>query len=38
MLAIALLMWALILFLSETRIAAQQLKVPKGYLELEREL
>lgn len=38
MLAIALMMWALVLFLSETRIAAQQLKVPKGYLELEREL
>lgn len=38
MLAIALMMWALVLFLGETRIAARQLKVPRDYLELEREL
>lgn len=38
MVAIALMMWALVLFLSETRIAARQLKVPRGYLELERDL
>ena len=36
--AIALLMWALILFLSETRIAARQLKVPSDYLELGRDI
>ena len=38
LLAIALMMWALMLFLGETRIAAQQLRIPRGYLELEREL
>lgn len=38
MVAIALMMWALLLFLSETRIAAQQLKIPRDYLELERDL
>ncbi|MEQ1498166.1 MAG: DUF2721 domain-containing protein [Novosphingobium sp.] len=31
--AIGLLMWALLLFLSETRTAAQQLKIPRAYLE-----
>ena len=36
--AVALLMWALVLFLRETRIAAQQLRIPLGYLELERDL
>ena len=36
--AIGLLMWALILFLHETQIAAQQLRIPRMYLELEREL
>lgn len=36
--AIALIMWALMLFLAETRVAANQLRIPKGYLELEREL
>ena len=36
--AIALLMWALVLFLSETRIAARQLKVPSDYLELGRDI
>ncbi|MCC6926487.1 DUF2721 domain-containing protein [Novosphingobium sp.] len=38
MVAVALMMWALLLFLSETRIAAQQLKIPRDYLELERDL
>jgi MFS family permease len=38
MVAIVLMMWALVLFLSETRIAAQQLKVPRGYLELDRDI
>jgi fatty acid desaturase len=32
--AIALLMWALVLFLSETQIAAQQLRIPRMYLEV----
>jgi len=36
--AVGLLMWALILFLRETQIAAQQLRIPKMYLELEREI
>lgn len=36
--AIALIMWALMLFLTETRVAAEQLRIPRGYLELEREL
>ncbi len=36
--AILLLMWALVLFMRETRISAQQLRIPRGYLELEREL
>lgn len=36
--AVGLLMWALILFLRETQIAAQQLRIPRAYLELEREL
>ncbi len=35
--AICLLMWALILFLRETMVAAQQLRIPRIYLELERE-
>jgi hypothetical protein len=34
--AIALLMWALTLFLRETQVAAQQLRIPRTYLELER--
>ncbi|WP_088311382.1 DUF2721 domain-containing protein [Novosphingobium sp. B 225] len=38
LLAISLMMWALVLFLGETRIAAQQLRIPRGYLELERKL
>ncbi len=36
--AIALMMWALLLFLAETRVASAQLRIPRGYLELEREL
>ena len=36
--AILLLMWALVLFMRETRVSAQQLRIPRGYLELEREL
>ena len=36
--ALALMMMALLLFLAETRVAAAQLRIPRGYLELEREL
>lgn len=32
--AIGVLMWALVLFLRETQIAAQQLRIPKIYLEV----
>lgn len=38
LIAIALVMSALVLFLRETRVAANQLRIPKAYLELEREL
>ncbi len=38
LIAIGLLMWALVLFLRETRIAAAALRIPRDYLELEREL
>ncbi len=38
LIAISLLMWALVLFLRETRIAAAALRIPRDYLELEREL
>ena len=34
MTAIGLLMWALVLFLRETQIAAQQLRIPRMYLEV----
>lgn len=37
-LAIGLLMWALVLFLQETRQAAEALRVPEIYLEKERDL
>ena len=37
-LGISLLMWALILFLMETRVAAAALCIPKDYLELDRKL
>ncbi len=36
--AIALLMWALVLFLRETQVAAAQLRIPRDMLELERDL
>ena len=38
LIAIALLMWALVLFLRETQVAAAQLRIPRDLLELEREL
>ena len=38
MLSIALLMWGLVLFLSEAQVAAAQLKVPSDFLELERKI
>jgi hypothetical protein len=37
-LAIALLMMSLLLFLYETRIATAALRIPRDYLELERDL
>lgn len=37
-LAIGLLMWALFLFLRETRVASNALAIPRDYLELERKL
>jgi len=37
-LAVALLMWALLLFLRETQLATEALRIPASYLELEREL
>ncbi|MEY4239322.1 MAG: hypothetical protein RL339_1923 [Pseudomonadota bacterium] len=36
--AIGLLMWGLLLFLRETRVASAQLRIPKSLLELEREI
>ena len=36
--AIGLIMWALLLFLRETREASAALRIPKTYLELERTL
>lgn len=36
--AIGLLMWALVLVLRESQVAAQQLRIPRGFLELERDL
>jgi hypothetical protein len=38
LIAIALLMWALVMILRETQVAAKQLRIPRDYLELEREL
>ena len=38
LLAVALLMAALVTFLREIQIAAKQLRIPRDYLELEREL
>jgi hypothetical protein len=36
--AIALLMWGLVLFLRETQVAAKQLRIPHDFLELERKI
>ena len=36
--AIALLMWAMLLLLRETQLAAAQLRIPRAYLELERNI
>lgn len=36
--AIGLLMWALVLFLQETRLASAALRIPETYLELDRRL
>lgn len=38
LLAIALLMWGLVLFLREIQLAMASLRIPKDYLELERDL
>ena len=38
LLAVALIMWALLLFLRETREATDALRIPETYLELERKL
>jgi hypothetical protein len=38
LMAIGLLMWALWLILQETRAATTALRIPKSYLELERDL
>ena len=38
MIAIGLMMWALTLFLRETRSATAALRIPETYLELERKL
>ena len=35
--SLALLMWALVLFLHETRVAAEALRIPRDFLELHRE-
>ena len=37
-LSIILLMWALVMFLKETREATESLRIPEMYLECEREL
>ncbi len=38
LIAIGLLMWALLLFLKETRVAAATLRIPRDYLELHRDI
>lgn len=38
LLAIGLLMWGLLLFLRETRVASGQLRIPRDLLELDREI
>ena len=37
-LSVGLLLWALLLFLSETKLATEALRIPRDYLELERKL
>lgn len=37
LIALGLLMWALVLFLRETRVAAATLRIPRDYLELHRK-
>ena len=37
-LSVGLLMWALLLFLRETQLATEALRIPASYLELERKL
>lgn len=36
--AIAMLMWAMVLILQESQVAAAQLRIPRAFLELEREI
>jgi hypothetical protein len=36
--AIAMLMWAMVLILQESQVAAAQLRIPRAYLELERDI
>jgi hypothetical protein len=36
--ALSLLIWGLLLFLRETQVAAQALRIPRDYLELHRDL
>ena len=36
--ALAMLMWGLLLFLRETQVAAHALQIPRDYLELHREI
>jgi hypothetical protein len=36
--SVGLLMWALLLFLRETQLATEALRIPSNYLELERKL
>ena len=38
LISVGLLMWALVLFLREAEVSAKQLRIPRDYLELEREL
>jgi hypothetical protein len=36
--AVGFLMWALVLLLRETQVAAEQLRIPRGFLELHRQI
>ena len=36
--ALAMLMWGLLLFLRETQVAAEALRIPTDYLELDRDI